>query len=258
MVFFKRKMRPGKYFTDPATVRMLKSVIRDDPEGVARAVAQGGNPNAIGRDEITPLAFCLFYPEKIRGIEALLDAGGDPNYEDPSPDGPPSVLRLAVQGGGAMAAMFKLLIEKGGDPNFRAGRMSGLKSALMSERFDTLFWLLDSGADPDSRDAFGATVLHTALGLAQWEVARELLRRGASAQATENDGECIARAFEERWPGEAFFDEFPEERAIGEELRAALIAAGAVFPAPTPEEVRAQWDEQGWCPYPPSLRTHLN
>lgn len=252
MKLFGRK-KPRNYFTGPATVRMLDAVLRDDGDGVRAAVANGADPNAVGRDGITPLTFCLFYPKKLRGIEALLDAGADPNYKDPAPDGPPSVLGLAVQGKGAHAEMFKLLIRKGGNPTFISGGRLSTTNALLSDRFDTLFWLLDNGSDINAREFDGDTVLFYALRLSRWEVVLELLKRGARVDVANVRGGSIAYSFESGVPGEDFLQQNPERREVVERVRQALIAAGVRFPALTPEQVRAKWDEQGGRPSPPVL-----
>lgn len=187
------RMRPKEWFDAPADIALVKAVISNNAPGVSLAIERGANPNAVGRDEITPLMFALFYPRKTKGIAALLEAGADPNQAS---ENGPSAMGIAVQQ--PTDSVLRLLLDHGGNPNLGGEPLTF--TAAYAERWRNMLLLLDRGADIEARDGRGSSLLMLLLSIGKWDAASEVLKRGADPRTVSGRGLTIDKLLESKAP----------------------------------------------------------
>jgi ankyrin repeat protein len=189
--------------------RTVEAAVANDP-GLARHIDQLGKTPLHHCAEINPKKFGLKASESIATAKTLLDAGADVNAVriilDEGEEFLATPLWYAV-GWGKNLALARLLLETGAHPDNNAVgaaiwdqdltmaellRSHGgdiehtfrgetpLLRTVRAKRLRLLKWLTENGADLNTQDASGSTVLHHAVKgthtLAQVE---ELLRHGA-------------------------------------------------------------------------------
>lgn len=119
--------------------------------------------------------------ENLAETEALLAAGADPNWPDPS--GKTAMHRAAFADD---PGLLDIVLAHGGDPNARG--LSGttpLDDAVLarSHPVEKVETLLAAGADPNAADPNGGTPLHTAARTNNGRAILALLNAGASPLA---------------------------------------------------------------------------
>lgn len=112
----------SELFSDPKVAALATAACSGDEKAVARQIAAGVNPNTVGNERAVPLLWAIRC-HNLRGVEALLDSGADPNQ---LLGGDFSVMYAAAQ---EPVELLKILLRHGGDPNAYS-KESG-KSALM-------------------------------------------------------------------------------------------------------------------------------
>jgi ankyrin repeat protein len=90
----------------------------------------------------------------------------------------------------AILAFAKFLLAEGADPNIEAkvNRSVPLDDAALRGLNEVVGVLLDAGADPNHRDAIGATAFASALNKGHAEVAIRLLKRGLKVDLADRNG----------------------------------------------------------------------
>ena len=140
------------------------------------------NVNKTGLSDVTLLLLAARQlretPTQHDVLRSLLRAGAEPNkfaqYEAP--------LEIAIQesGEGGLEPV-KLMLDAGADPNLKAafGEPLWFSAIGKSSTLETLTLLLDRGADVNAMSGNGATALFTASNVRNWKAALLLLQRGA-------------------------------------------------------------------------------
>lgn len=165
-------------FSDQAVAKLAKAAIRGDRAEVLRLAKNGVPVNMTGHEDITPLLWTL-YMDSPNGMEALLEAGANPNQKSIKGWSP-----LTWAAGGNKPDLLATLLRHGGDPNSDdTGRFEDrpLPLAASEGRLANVKLLLEAGADINVHDIYG----HSAPGQAiaatgSYEVAAYLLERGYS------------------------------------------------------------------------------
>lgn len=218
---------------DEATTRMLVAVARNSGKRVTKAIVEGGDPNAVGKDGLTPLVFALGRERNTAAVEALLLAGADPNHVEANPDG-------ATFMGGAVAArkptLLKVALVHGADPDHTSGVDTALGLAVSARRPYNMVALLNAGADPNLTTPAGLETPPLALALTgrSWVEAWVLLRAGADALYETPAGSTAASALH----GVDCRADSPDWLTYKRVLR-QLAAGGVVFPAIAPSSLRS-------------------
>lgn len=134
-------------------------------------------------------------------IQALLEAGADPNWADEAGMTP----LMAAARVGQLAAV-QVLIAAGADVNARDAReFTALFYAVHNPELDCGFApvvqaLVDAGADVNARIFYGITPLMLAAGGGEGAVCEVLLNAGADVNATNDGGRtALAMAKERHW-----------------------------------------------------------
>jgi uncharacterized protein len=178
----------NQIFPDPALARLADAAARGDRRKIAE-LAPGVDLAGQGDDGVTLLQWALLNKSP-EGLEALLEAGADPNQAGLDGD---TVVHLA-----AMAnddAYLTILLAKGANPDAPHGDTGAtpLRSALMGERIEQFRALLAAGADPNRADRMGNTPLHVASQINEPARALELLNAGADPMARNLQGATFQR-----------------------------------------------------------------
>lgn len=182
---------------------LMQAVHTADARMVSIVLAAGANPNAKFVGGITPLLAAVFDEAKTR---ALLDAGADVNLA--SSDGRAPLHAAAMREGSA--AIVKLLLSKGADPNAAPARAANRVPLRSAGDIDTIRVLIAAGgiaskSDPISyfgvgdcahcvREVLAQGGSATVGSLARWanigdiEVVKALVEKGAPVSANGGRG----------------------------------------------------------------------
>jgi ankyrin repeat protein len=165
----------------PADVQsqMLDAVRKGDAAVVQKLIEQGANPKAIDKYGNT-LLFDAGSPEM---AEILVAHGVDPKIRNRS--GFTALSSLCLNGGKNTAAIARVLLQNGADPNSRDGQLK--TTPIMGARDgDTVDILMEYGADVNAKDSEG----DSALFWATWQdvsTIQALIRHGVPFNA-QKDG----------------------------------------------------------------------
>jgi uncharacterized protein len=228
-----RPMDEKEVFGDSRVVSLVQAASRGDAAGVQNAIAIGADPNAKGRDGLTPLFFVLSTTRNSAGIQALIKSGADPAY-------PVSDLGSAiiVAAKGNDTSLLRAMLDAGTNPNARnQSNEPAIKVAVMSNRWENLDLLIDYGADINAVDYGGTTVAITLSSINQYEKVAKLIERGADVSHVAKNGQTIANTLERSLGRMA--PASPNYRAALR-VKELLQARGVKFPSPTAVELRNQ------------------
>ena len=171
--------RATTYFSDPKTVALVTSIQADDLPGVRRALADGADPNATGKNGTYPLIFAARVPDA-ELVRALLAAGAQPGATQ---DKGARALDLAVSFSTADTVAALLAAGVGFDPASSEGQ-SLWQAAVTGGRAETVRLLARAGADINARlPRESSPPLVFAVEYEYWDTARVLLELGADVNA---------------------------------------------------------------------------
>ncbi|MDD2883230.1 MAG: ankyrin repeat domain-containing protein [Rhodoferax sp.] len=147
-------------------------------DAVAQAVRAGADPNARGKEGLTPL-FWSIMANNAAGAQALLKAGANPNLPMRMNNGKgfewdeyPVV--IAAKG---KPAVLKVLLDNGGDPESTSHKLSALRAAVGC--LECVRMLVERGVNVN-RVIEGENAGFTAVATGQFDVVIYLLERGFS------------------------------------------------------------------------------
>lgn len=168
------RAKPADWFDHEPTARMVAAAFKGNTRAVKRAHADGGDPNYIGQDEITPLMWVLPRRHRYAGIKALLKVGADPNYVAYRV---PSIMAQVARRGDI--PLMKPLVKHGGNPGLVPNGFPLPITAAFEEQFDMMRWLMDAGADINALGPSDQTLIMLLTRVGYWEQALAALDRGA-------------------------------------------------------------------------------
>ena len=155
---------------DPLVIDMRLAEMRDSRDYFSTATAEeiiacldsGANPMArVGHSGETPLHLAAVYSDDPAVVQAMLDAGADPNVRDRWLETP---LHWAVQYNRAPVGVLNALLDAGADAsaiNFRNESVLYRAAGNNPDPAD-LELLMEAGAEPRTRNVRGLTPLHRA------------------------------------------------------------------------------------------------
>lgn len=228
----------GDLFSDPQIAELARAACSGDATAVAAVVDAGGDPNSIGGEgfgaggstlRVTPLLWAIDCANA-EGVEALLNAGADPNQREKFGATPVTVAAATPD-----AAILQRLLNRGGDPNAHDGRKTALEMALylasdnewVAELPEMAAWanwnaLLAAGADPDRIAPDGAPLMQAASFMNQWKMVIWMMDRGWTGDPVEL-GRTLEMAAERS-------GESQDPLSARTQVRAELIRRGVKFP----------------------------
>ncbi|MES2635530.1 MAG: ankyrin repeat domain-containing protein [Pseudomonadota bacterium] len=155
---------------------LARAAAAGNAEAMTRAVHAGADPNARGKEGLTPL-FWSIMATNAAGAQALLKAGANPNLPMRINNGKgfewdeyPVV--IAAKG---KPAVLKVLLEGGGNPESTSYKLTALRAAVGC--LQCVRMLVEHGADVN-RDIEGENAGFTAVATGQLDVVIYLLNHG--------------------------------------------------------------------------------
>jgi hypothetical protein len=225
-------------FPDPAVAALARAACAGDQGAVGKAVTGGTDPDATGGEGwgpegtliVTPLLWAVACGS-VPGIEALLQAGADPNL---AVNANQSAVTVAADN--ADPEILKVLLDNGGDPNASTERRTALEIAMdagsIFQNMNGLpadkAWanwdaLLAAGADPDRVAPMGRPLMEVASLGRHWVAVEWLLNHGWTGDFAE-----LGRLLER---DEEFGHMFPATAEALQRVKVMLAARGVTFPA---------------------------
>ena len=194
-------------FSDRGMTPLMLASFKGARNAAAALVSCGADVNATSNAGYTPLYFAAV-ANALDVAKLLIDFGADVNATDdigntllfrPANDDSLDMVKLLIDQGADMNAknsygrtplnsaligsrVRKLLIDRG------AGGATPLHRAAIGSRFDVAKQLIERGADVNATIIDGSTPLHLATGKSALDVAKLLVDRGADVNATSNAG----------------------------------------------------------------------
>lgn len=174
-------MKAQSYYSDQKQIRLLDAIDSKNPQEIDDAIKQGAQVNAVGKEEMTPLAWA-FARQNLVGYRHLLGKGANPNFKTQkvswNNDGR-SVMQFA-----AMAEnpdYLILALQHGGSSNAPDSLMdqSILNTAIENRRKENIRILVNYGADLNHPDRAGFTPLMHCVTSDEYGLALVLLELGA-------------------------------------------------------------------------------
>lgn len=170
-------------FADVALAELAQAGCVGDREKIKALIERGTPVDGLGVDGFTPLSWAMQCPETY-SLDALLEAGANPNQLFPAVDGR-SLVWIAAKRNDVKA--LDVLVRHGGDINFidrRGVSVLGASLRPTSEGMDDAFyWLLDNGVDVNGHMQVGGVTRSAApraASLGWFEKTYILLERGYS------------------------------------------------------------------------------
>ncbi|MCH8543994.1 MAG: ankyrin repeat domain-containing protein [Alcanivorax sp.] len=123
---FLSAMRPGNYFKDDNRLALVKAARRCDAGKVQTLIEAGADPDAVGEEAMTPLAW-MVVKQNYRGLECLLEAGATPDLQVEEERGGQRMYVSALSFSVAMPdkRYMTSLLEHGADPSLSISPVTG-------------------------------------------------------------------------------------------------------------------------------------
>jgi ankyrin repeat protein len=176
-----KNMNPAAYYSEQGEIALLKATDRNDIQKMDESISQGAKVNAVGNEEMTPLAWA-FAKQNLAGYQHLLEKGADPNFKTKKTawnnDGH-SVMQFAAMS--ENPEYLILALKHGGNPNAPdslRGRTI-LYTSIDNRRGENIKILVKSGANLNHRDKAGFTPLMESVIQDKYDLAFLLLSLGA-------------------------------------------------------------------------------
>lgn len=164
-------------FQNQKVADLVQAAVWGDADTVARLAGAGADVNAQAPNGATPL-FWAVNAKSLRGIEALLQAGADPNLVTPKVGEPV----MTVVAGSTRTDILRLLLKYGADPNHIGdGRLIDrrpLVFAALHGQIENMKVLIDARADVNAHDQYRESAASATLGLGKFDALSLLLERG--------------------------------------------------------------------------------
>lgn len=172
------------YGNDPISLALARAVAAGDTDRIARLVADGADPDAVGTDWITMAQWAIeaHRPDSLRALLAAgalrdrLGRAGRAPLHDAARQSDPRYVAI--------------LLDAGADPDVRVSdtRTTPLREACLASVPATFEALVAGGADLDAEDAAGDRALHICARADSGSLVLRLLELGADPGARNASG----------------------------------------------------------------------
>ena len=240
-------------FSDvPQVCRLAMAIDRGDRQEIAEAVAAGADVNAYSRNGFRLLDWA-FVRSRLVGFEALLELGADvmAEYREPAmiPDASfnSSILQRILEAD--HAECLAIVLRKGMHPDHIPFAQDGrplLSYGVKSRGSRVLKALLDAGARVDQGDRWGATALHDAGRVRNYQAAWLLMQRNADPLIKDSWGKDFVAGLKE-YGSRGVRPEQREyfEKVVDELVRRGLLTRQDIVEADKPKKTAVPGVEAG-------------
>ena len=227
---------PATYFPDAPTQALLAAALAGDLVAAKRAVAAGASPDAEGPPDnpynrLRLLHYAIAADSAV-GIRTLMAVGADPELRVEGGAGRPLLFAETLDKPEALGLMLDLKPAAALTPESREVL---LFEAVVQNRPRCLAVVLAHGVPIDTPSGSGSTILRDALNAQNYELAKWLIEQGASVLADSHD---ISVAYTIQFHLQKWKPGTPPWAQV-HEIQEMAIQRGAVFPARSPKERRA-------------------
>jgi hypothetical protein len=208
---------------------LVKAAEAADLEKVKQLLAAGVNPNGKDAREVTAL-LCAAFDGHLEVVDALLAAGADVNAMSWSGTALNAAAHGAADKPDRNIAIARRLLDRGADPSLAENDWEGCRGtlswAVSNGGHEFVRLLLDSGADPNQRDAMsnevgGTDEMTPLMRATDPEIARMLLDAGADPSLRNSCTKAPTAA--------AYIRKMAREHGMKSELGKHCLAAAAVI-----------------------------
>ena len=218
-------------FTDPGVQALAVAAAKGDVELVNNLVAEGADVNGTGFEGARPLVWAWGH-NNLKGMEALLKNGADPNFEFSGRD----FINYTVDE--KTTNYLELILKYGANPDGLDADSAPIHYAISLRNHDHIKTIIKYKGDINAYDSFKTTPLIHCLDVRRMDVAIWLLEQGADVNAVDNAGGTAAWSIQDGFDSKTFSDEAAEKAKI---IKQMLIDKGVKFPPLSPAENRKKY-----------------
>ncbi len=218
-------------FKEPGVQALAVAAARGDVELVTKLVAEGADVNGTGFEGARPLVWAWGH-NNLKGMEALLKAGADPDFEFSGID----FIDYTVDE--KTTDYLELILKYGANPDGLGDGSGPIHYAINLRNHDAIKIIIKHGGNINGQDSFGSTPLIHCLDIRQMDFAMWLIDNGADVDVMEISGGTAAWSIQDGFISKTYNDEGTEKAKI---IKQMLIDRGVKFPPLSPAENRKKY-----------------
>lgn len=229
---------PQYYFQDSKDLALLEAALQGNNTKARELVTKGADPNAEGpasnRSNRLRLLHYAIAKNSTEAVTVLVSVGADPEIDTIGGAGSPFHFTLSLDSIEMLSLLLDLRpVQLLSDDTIR----HLLFESVVLSRPRCLELLLKKGVPVDFLDKSGHTIMMRAMDAQDFDLAEWLILNGASVHTEANGG--MTPAYSIQYDLQKFRPGTPTHDKVLR-LKKLMEKRGAVFPAPSPAEVRAK------------------
>jgi ankyrin repeat protein len=195
----------NEFFLAPESQALIKAIEDSELKKIESIARAGGNLNACGRDEMTPLFWAILKNKK-ESWRKLLQEGADPNLSSKSRDGIHNYSAMYYASIAEDSEYLEIALSGRGNPNMPdlQDDRTIISSALENHRYKNVEILVKKGADVNFIGRGRKTPLFEAILNADFKGAELLIKLGANPAMKDDQGTSIASLIRQFFPKAEF------------------------------------------------------
>ncbi len=194
--FFKNeKIDYRTYYTQESEIQFIGAVMNGERENIKNSILAGTSPNAVGKDEITPLGIAL-KEQNQEMVNFLLQSGADPNFITPL-GAVPAFEAIKLEN----PHFLEMLISYGLNPNITEDGDPIIFSAIRLGKWKQFQALLERGVDVNIKNKNNTTLVLQLLLKSEYDpayqYAKDLIIEGADFTTPDNAGRTVLQVLKD-------------------------------------------------------------
>ncbi len=190
--------RAGDFFSDQNVIALANAAERGDTKEIDRLISAGTDVNTRGKDGMTPLLWAMWAKSK-PGFRRLLERGADPNLQVTGGRGKGSSVTSLSAMAANDSEWLELVLKHGANPNlvnpegtFASKSTTPIFDAVLSRRTKNMELLIKAGANLNFQDACWGTAMMEAADGNWFDTVYQLIESGADYNLSDKFGYCLA------------------------------------------------------------------